>query len=117
MFQVTFSEQAMKELNTLDIMDQMEIIERLGGVVPQDEKGTVSDIGRVHREGKDFYRLKTKDHRVYFEFLPDGIIHAHYILHQHTIADFVFRFKLPYAEETMFEQQDSFWKYLDSLKK
>lgn len=116
MYQVTFSDQAMKELKTLDLISQMEIIERLGTVSP-DEHGKKADIGKVHRENKDFFRLRTKNHRIYFEFCKDSIIHAHYILHQHTIADFVFRFKLPYSEETMLEQEDNFWKYIDSLKK
>ena len=76
------------------------------------------DIGSFHRFGKNFYRLRVGDFRIYFEILPEGEkIHAHYVLHKHTIADFVFRFKLPFTEETMIEQQDNFWKYLDSLKK
>ena len=44
-------------------------------------------------------------------------VYKRQILHHRTIADFVFRFKLPFKEETMFEQEDNFWKYLESLKK
>ena len=34
----------------------------------------------------------------------------------HSVFDFIFRFKLPYAEEFMLEKEDSFWKYLESLR-
>ena len=67
---------------------------------------------------KQFYRFRTGDLRIYFELLEDKqTLYAHYILQQHTLADFVFRFKLPFKEETAIEQEDNFWKYLESLKK
>lgn len=118
MYQVTFSNQAMGEINKLDKLAQVEIIDRLGSITPKDLESGKSEIGSFHRFGKNFHRLRVGDYRIYFEILQDkSIIHAHYVLHSHTIADFVFRFKLPYSEETMVEQEDNFWKYLDSLKK
>lgn len=118
MYQVTFSDQAIGEINKLDQLKQMEIIDRLGSVTPEELTAGKGDIGSFHRFGKNFYRLRVGDFRIYFEILPEGEkIHAHYVLHKHTIADFVFRFKLPFTEETMIEQEDNFWKYLDSLKK
>lgn len=118
MYQVTFSNQAIGEINKLDKLDQIEIIDRLGSITPEDLKFGKGDVGLVRRSGRDFYRLRAGDYRIYFEFLKDeDILHAHYVLHQHTLADFVFRFKLPFSEETMIEQEDNFWNYLDSLKK
>jgi mRNA interferase RelE/StbE len=38
-------------------------------------------------------------------------------LHQHTLSDFVYRNKLPISDGQMFEQCDSFWKYLESVWK
>lgn len=118
MYQVTFSNQAMSEINKLDILTQVDLIDKLGSITPADLSSGKSGIGKVHRAGKDFYRFRAGDYRIYFEFIKDKeIIHAHYVLHHHTIADFVFRFKLPFSEETMVEQEDNFWKYLDSFKK
>ena len=99
MYQVTFSKQAMAELNKLGKLAQLEIIDAFGSLTSEQLEGGLKDIGRIHREGKVYYRLRTD------------------ILHRSTIADFVFRFKLPFKEETMFEQEDNFWKYLESLKK
>ena len=118
MYQVTFSDQSMKELNKLDKLTQLSIMEAFSSLTSAELEGNLPSIGRIHRAGKVFYRLRTGDYRIYFEILPDShTLHAHYLLHQHTLADFVFRFKLPYKEETMLEQEDNFWKYLESLKK
>lgn len=118
MYQVTFSNQAIGEINKLDKLTQVEIIDQLGSITPADLNSNKSEIGSFHRFGKNFYRLRAGEYRIYFEVLEEeSKIHAHYVLHSHTIADFVFRFKLPFSEETMVEQEDNFWKYLDSLKK
>lgn len=118
MYQVTFSKQAMGELNKLGKLEQLEVIDAFGSLTAEQLEGGLRDIGRIRREGKTYYRLRTGDWRIYFELLEDTqTLHAHYILHHKTLADFVFRFKLPFKEETMFEQEDNFWKYLETLKK
>ncbi len=118
MYQVTFSEQSMAELNKLDKLSQLEIMESFGSLTSEELEGGLPEIGKIHRADKVYYRLRTGDYRIYFELLEDKqTLHAHYILHHHTLADFVFRFKLPFKEETMFEQEDNFWHYLESLKK
>jgi hypothetical protein len=60
--------------------------------------------------------MRAGEFRVYFEAIGETL-YMHYILHQHSLADFVFRFKLPFTEETLIEQHQSFWKYLEGLKK
>ncbi len=118
MYQVTFSAQSMAELNKLDKLAQLEIIDSFGSLTKEQIESGLPEIGKIHRAHKDYYRLRTGDYRIYFEIIEQTqTLHAHYILHQHTLADFVFRFKLPFKEETMFEQEDNFWNYLDSLKK
>lgn len=118
MYQVTFSNQSMAELNKLDKLSQLEVIDSFGSLTQEELEGGLPSIGKINRGGKQFYRFRTGDLRIYFELLEDKqTLYAHYILQQHTLADFVFRFKLPFKEETAIEQEDNFWKYLESLKK
>lgn len=117
MHQVTFSDQCIIELNKLPAEEQMLLIEILSCIHPEELLNKKSgDLGKIHRDGKIFYRLRPKDYRIYFEIKNDGILFCHYILHQHTFSDFLFRFKLPVTEEQMIEQNHSFWRYIETLK-
>jgi len=115
MYEVTFSDQSMAMLNRLDITLQMPIIERFSSLTNQDLKSGGEELGKFERGGKTYYRLRAGDFRIYFEVLSDNRLLSHYILHKHTMADFIFRFKLPYREETLVEQNQSFWQYVESL--
>lgn len=118
MYQVTFSKQSIAELNKLDKLSQLEVMESFSSLTDEKLESGLPEIGKIHRGKKVYYRLRTGDFRIYFEVIESKrTLHAHYILQQHTLADFVFRFKLPFKEETMFEQEDNFWHYLESLKK
>lgn len=115
MFQVNFSEQSMHELNQLDTRSQMILVEVVSSLTQEQLDHPSDDLGRFHRNGKTFYRVRAGEFRIYFE--PQGdALHAHYILHRNTFADFAFRSKLPVTEDFLVEQEDSFWKYLDSLR-
>lgn len=115
MFQVNFSEQAMQELNKLDTRSQMMLVEVVSSLTQEQLDNPNEELGKFHRSGKTFYRVRAGEFRIYFEPISD-ILHAHYILHRNTLSDFVFRSKLPVTEEFMIEQDDSFWKYLDKLR-
>ncbi len=115
MFQLNFSEQSMHELNRLDTRSQMLLIEVVS-TLSQDQLEHPSDeLGRFHRNGRTYYRVRAGEFRIYFEQQGEALF-AHYILHKNTLTDFIFRFKLPFTEEFMVEQDDSFWKYLESLR-
>jgi mRNA-degrading endonuclease RelE of RelBE toxin-antitoxin system len=116
MYQVTFSEQAMRELNRLDKFIQLTVVEPLSTLKPTDFAHPREPLGRFHREGKTFYRLRTGDHRFYFE-VQDGCVHVHYILHKNSLEDFLLRNKLPVSEQQLAEQHSKFWRYLESLTK
>ncbi|MDR2983073.1 MAG: cytotoxic translational repressor of toxin-antitoxin stability system [Puniceicoccales bacterium] len=105
----------MAEMNKLGTLEQMELIEIISSITPERIKND-RVIGIFQREGKTFYRIRFNDFRIYFE-IQDEILHCDFILHKHSLADFVFRMKLPLTEEQQIEQDQSFWKYLDSLKK
>jgi mRNA interferase RelE/StbE len=116
MYQVTFSEQAMHELNKLDTLAQMAAIEPLGSLKPSDLAHPREPLGRFHRSSQEYYRLRADDHRFYFQVKAD-ILHVCYILHRNSLEDFLLRNKLPVTEQQLVEQDSKFWKYLEGLRK
>lgn len=115
MFQVNFSEQSMHELNQLDTRSQMILVEVVSTLTQHQLDHPNEELGRFHRGGKTFYRVRAGEFRIYFEQQSDSLF-AHYILHKNTLTDFIFRSKLPVSEEFLAEQHDTFWKYLESLR-
>lgn len=68
-------------------------------VMPQDlDQLSGEQFGRVRRDGRQLYRCRAKDYRIYFGPHPQGI-EVHRVLHKNTIRDFLFRSNLPMAEE------------------
>ncbi|MBT3568114.1 MAG: cytotoxic translational repressor of toxin-antitoxin stability system [Opitutae bacterium] len=116
MFQLTFSDQSMVEVNALGHVGQLELMERLSSLTTEVLSEKNSEVGRFSRNGKCFYRMRVEDLRVYFEH-GDKTLHCHYILRKNTFNDFVIRFKLPVSEEQDLEKDQSFWEYLDGLTK
>jgi mRNA interferase RelE/StbE len=116
MYQVTFSEQAMRELNQLDQLAQLDAIEPISGLRPEQLAHPREPLGRFHRGEKEFYRLRAGDFRFYFDVRGDTL-HVAYILHKNSLEDFLLRNKLPVSEQQLVEQHSKFWKYLESLTK
>lgn len=117
MYEVNFSEQSIKELNLLSKIDQIEIMDALSQITAEDLKNGSEAIGSFVRNGNTYYRLRSKDLRIYFEIRDHNQIYCNYILRQHTLTDFIFRFKLPISEAQLAEQNDSFWKYIETINK
>jgi mRNA-degrading endonuclease RelE of RelBE toxin-antitoxin system len=116
MYQVTFSEQAMHELNRLGQLEQLGIVEPISNLRAADLAHPREPLGRFHRAGKEFYRLRAGDHRFYFEVRGETL-HVNYILHKNSLEDFLLRNKLPVSEQQLVEQHSKFWKYLESITK
>ena len=116
MFQLNFSEQSMGELNKLDIFAQLRLVNRISHLTKEQLDNPAGEIGKFHRGSHVFYRFRADDFRIYFEKQGE-ILYCHYILPRHSLADFLFRFKLPVSDEQMVEQHESFWKYLESLQR
>ncbi len=115
MYQVNFSEQAIGELNKLDKFAQLSAIEPISGLKPGDLEHPREPLGRFNRSGHTLYRLRSGDHRFYFEVREQQTLHILYILHHHSLEDFLLRNKLPVSEEQLVEQHSKFWKYLETL--
>lgn len=116
MYQVTFSEQSMRELNRLDKLAQMDAIEPISKVRPVDLANPREPLGKFTRGNQTFYRLRAGDFRFYFE-VQGETLHTHYILHKSSLEDLLFRMKLPVSEQQLFEQHSKFWKYLEGFTK
>jgi mRNA-degrading endonuclease RelE of RelBE toxin-antitoxin system len=114
MYQVTFSDQAMNELNRLDQLAQLGVMEPISNLKPEDLEHPREPLGRFHRGGHYFYRLRAGDLRFYFGRQGDSL-HVRYILHRNSLEDFLLRNKLPVSEQQLVEQHSKFWKYLESL--
>jgi mRNA-degrading endonuclease RelE of RelBE toxin-antitoxin system len=117
MYQVTFSEQSMHELNRLDKLAQLEAIEPISSLKPTDLEHPREPLGSFKRAGHTLYRLRSGDHRFYFEVRDPDVLHVLYILHKNSLEDFLLRNKLPVTESQLVEQDSKFWKYLESLTK
>jgi mRNA interferase RelE/StbE len=115
MFQVTFSEQAMRELNKLDKLDQLTAIEPISSLKHAELERPREPLGRFTRGTQTLYRLRSGDHRFYFETKGTETLHVLYILHHNSLEDFLLRNKLPVSEEQLVEQHSKFWKYLETL--
>ena len=116
MYQVTFSDQAIAELNRLDKFTQLTVIEPISNLKAADLTHPREPLGRFTRAGRVFYRLRAGDYRFYFEAHCDSL-HVDYILHKNSLEDFLLRNKLPVSEQQLVEQNSKFWKYLESLTK
>ena len=116
MYQVTFSEQAMREINRLGHLEQLELIEPISNLGANDLAHPREPLGRFTRSGKEFYRLRAGEYRFYFDVRGETL-HVNYILHKNSLEDFLLRNKLPVSEQQLVEQHSKFWKYLESITK
>jgi mRNA interferase RelE/StbE len=116
MYQVTFSTQAMRELNKLDKLAQLDAIDPISHLKPADLAHPREPLGHFRRGQKSLYRLRSGDFRFYFEAQGETL-HVDYILHRNSLEDFLLRNKLPVSEQQLVEQHSKFWKYLESLTK
>jgi len=116
MYQVTFSSQAMAELNKLDKLAQLDAIDPITSLKPADLTHPREPLGHFRRGQKSFFRLRAGEFRFYFEARGETL-HVDYILHKNSLEDFLLRNKLPVSEQQLVEQDSKFWKYLESLTK
>jgi mRNA interferase RelE/StbE len=116
MYQVTFSDQAMREINRLDQFAQLELIDPISNLKATDLANPREPLGHFRRGTKSFFRLRAGDFRFYFQVREDTI-QVDYILHRNSLEDFLLRNKLPVSEQQLVEQESKFWKYLESLTK
>ena len=116
MFQVTFSEQSLNELNSLSHSDQLHLMDKLSSLTSDILSGENTSVGNFIRNGKVFFRIRIDDLRVYFEKV-DISLHCHFILQKNSLNDFLIRCKMPSSSDAVLENHQNFWEYLESLAK
>ncbi len=112
MFQIVFNEISAAELSSLGTLEQLELIDEFK--VSEEDLNRLSGerFGKIERNGRVLHRFRAKDYRFYFE-VKEGAVIVHRVLHKGTFSDFLFRSKLPLAEDEQLAESKHFWKLID----
>jgi len=115
MLQIVFNEISAAEISQLGTLEQLELLDEFK--VTEDDLEHLDDerFGKMTRDGKTLYRFRSKDWRFYFEANKEQVI-VHRVLHKGTFSDFLFRSKLPLAEDEQLADSKHFWKLIEEGK-
>ncbi len=116
MFQIVFNELSAAEMSRLPKDLQLELLAEFQFLPDDLDKLDTERFGKIEREGKILFRYRAKDYRIYFEKSAEGVT-IQRVLHKNTIRDFLFRSKLPLAEDEQLGQAKEFWKLIDEGEK
>jgi mRNA-degrading endonuclease RelE of RelBE toxin-antitoxin system len=111
-FQIVFNEISAAELSRLDTLEQLVLLDEFRVSEKDLENLDGERFGKLERDGKTLYRFRAKEYRFYFE-VKDGHVIVHRVLHKGTFSDFVFRSKIPMAEDEELAKSKHFWKLID----
>jgi mRNA-degrading endonuclease RelE of RelBE toxin-antitoxin system len=112
MFQIIFNELSAAEISALPKSLQLDLLAEFH-IMPEDLNHLDSKrFGVIERKGKKLYRYRAKDYRIYFDKREEGIT-IHRVLHKNTLRDFLFRSKLPLAEDQQLGRTREFWKMIE----
>ena len=116
MFQIIFNELSAADMSALPKKMQLDLLEQFQ-ILPEDlDRLHAKHFGVIEREGKKLYRYRAKDYRIYFAKTQEGI-KIHRVLHKNTFRDFLFRSKLPVAEDQQLGKTREFWKLIEQGEK
>jgi mRNA-degrading endonuclease RelE of RelBE toxin-antitoxin system len=112
MYQIVFNEISAAEIARIPKELQLELLSQFQFLPHDLENLDAKVFGIIEREGKRLYRYRANDYRIYFEQSPEGVL-VHRVLHKNTIRDFLFRSKLPMAEDEQLRENAGFWKLIE----
>ena len=115
MLQIIFNNVSAKELSAMPRALQLELIDGFQ-LFPRDFEKADEKFGRLTREGKELFRYRVKDYRIYFE-KENNLINVRCILHKNTLKDFFFRSKLPITEDQLLQENPKFWQLVETSGK
>ncbi len=120
MLQIVFNEISAAEISQLDTLDQLELLSEFKVTTDDVEKiadGEHPKFGCIERDGKNLFRYRAKDSRIYFEVAGDSVI-VHRVLHRNTFADFLFRTNLgDVDEDNELGKNKHFWELIEEGEK
>ncbi len=115
MFQIIFTPVSSAEMSALPKTLQLEILSEFQVLTPNFVKDNPEKFGEVRDGKRVLYRYRTRDYRLYFE-KTDGGLTIQRVLHKNSLKDFLFRSKLPVAEDEELQGNPAFWALIDSSK-
>jgi mRNA-degrading endonuclease RelE of RelBE toxin-antitoxin system len=116
MYQIVFNEISAAEMAKIPKKLQLELLAEFQFLPDNLDHLDSKAFGVIEREGKKLYRYRASDYRIYFARTAEGIL-VHRVLHKNTIGDFLFRSKLPLAEDEQLEQSSGFWKLIEESER
>lgn len=112
MFQIVFNEISAAEISALGTLEQLELLDEFKVSEKDLEQFNGDRFGKIERDGRVLYRFRAKEYRIYFE-VKDASVVVHRVLHKGTLSDFLFRSKMPLAEDEALASSKHFWKLID----
>ena len=112
MFQIVFNEISAAELSALDTLEQLDLIDEFKVSEKDLQNLNGERFGKIDRDGLTLHRFRAKEYRFYIE-VKDGSVIVHRVLHKGTFSDFLFRSKMPLAEDEALANSKHFWKLID----
>src|SRR5437762_11041349 len=112
MYQIVFNELSAAEMAALPKELQLDLLAEFEVLPDNLDDLDPAKFGKLERDGKTLRRYRARDHRIYFERRPEGIT-VHRVLHKNSFRDFLFRSKLPMAEDDQLGKHREFWKLIE----
>ena len=116
MYQIVFNEISAAEMAAIPKELQLELLAEFQFLPDDLDQLDSKSFGIIEREGKKLYRYRANYYRIYFERSPEGVL-VHRVLHKNTIRDFLFRSKLPMAEDEQLTRSSEFWRLIEEGEK
>ena len=116
MYQIVFNEISAAEMAAIPKELQLELLAEFQFLPDDLDQLDSKSFGIIEREGKKLYRYRANEYRIYFERSPEGVL-VHRVLHKNTIRDFLFRSKLPMAEDEQLTRSSEFWRLIEEGEK
>ena len=112
-WQVIFNKISAAEISQLPTDEQLNLLSEFQ-VRPEDleDLDKTDAFGKIERDGIVLYRYRMADYRIYFQPAEHGML-VHRVFHRNTLQDFLFRSKLPLAEDEALGKSRVFWELID----
>ena len=116
-FQIIFTPISAAELSRMPKALQLEILGEFRGLPSEVLNTELEHFGKLRREGRVLHRFRLGDYRVYFERNDLGVL-VHRILSRNSLKDFLYRSRLPMAEEdAALADNPKFWELMEAASR